>query len=430
VSTIQSIRGMNDILPDETGSWQRVEDICQDLASQYGYQEIRFPLIEKTELFKRTVGEVTDIVEKEMYTFDARNGESLSLRPEGTAGCVRAVLQNGLLGQGLQRLWYQGPMYRHERPQKGRYRQFHQFSLEAFGADSSLIEVEHLAFMWELWAKLGLQDNVSLEINSLGSTDCRQRFKAALVDYLTDHESMLDEDSKRRLTTNPLRILDSKNPDMQELIKSAPQFMDYWSEQTAERFKNVTDQLEFLAIPFTVNQRLVRGLDYYSHTVYEWTTQDLGAQGTLCAGGRYDSLIPMLGGKLTGAVGFALGLERILLLLKQADKSLLKNLSSRTIYLVLMGDNAEQHGVKLARQMRQAIAEGVIIMDASSGSSFKSQFKRADKSGAAYALVLGEDEVSANTVSLKYLRDASQQQVTMPVDSMIEHLKKEIVKNG
>ena len=423
ISSIQAIRGMNDILPDSVSGWQQVEKISTALACQYGYQEIRFPLVEKTELFKRSVGAVTDIVEKEMYTFTSRSGDSLSLRPEGTAGCVRAALQHGLLNQGgVHRLWYCGPMYRHERPQKGRYRQFNQFSLEAFGIASPLIEVEQIAFMWDLFSRLGLADKVCLELNTLGTSECRENYKKTLVDYFNRHKDQLDEDSIRRLGENPLRILDNKNPELRDLIAGAPQFDDFWSEDSREHFKQVQLHLTQLGIPFVLNSRLVRGLDYYSHTVYEWTTSELGAQGTVCAGGRYDKLVTYLGGSPVPAVGFAMGLERLILLLQTVNSDLLVPPSS-DIYFIVVGEQAEQEVLSLVAKMRADLPRLSITVNLHGG-SFKTQFKRADKSGARYACILGDTEVSQGVIALKDLRDKSVGQVDLSVSELILKLKK------
>ena len=423
VVSVQAIRGMNDILPDEIYWWNEVERSAEMLAAQFGYREIRFPLVEKTELFKRSVGEVTDIVEKEMYTFPARSGGSLSLRPEGTAGCVRAAVQHGLLNQGaISRLWYSGPMYRHERPQKGRYRQFHQFSLEAFGIASPLIEVEQIAFMWQLFSLLGLTDRVVLELNTLGSSACRARYKTALVDYFEQHKSQLDEDSLRRLETNPLRILDSKNSQMQSLIANAPQFQDYWSDESRQHFMDVQSHLNVLEIPFSLNSRLVRGLDYYSHTVYEWTTTALGAQGTVCAGGRYDKLVTLLGGGEVPAVGFALGMERLILLL-QAVRSDVVRKKECDVYCIVVGEKAESKIMAVAQQIRAQLPTLSLVVNLHGG-SFKTQFKRADKSGAQYACILGDDEVEQGTVAWKNLRNAAAEQMVLPVTELIEKIKK------
>jgi histidyl-tRNA synthetase len=423
VSLLQAIRGMNDILPKQTAWWQYIETLCAELAHQYGYREIRFPLVEKTELFKRSVGEVTDIVEKEMYTFPARNGDSLSLRPEGTAGCVRACLEHGLIARGVQRLWYSGAMYRHERPQQGRYRQFHQFGLEIYGVDSVVAEAEQIAFMWRFFNYLGIQDQVKLELNSLGSQQCRQLYKDALVDYFSGHSEKLDEDCARRLTTNPLRILDSKNPDMQELVANAPKFEDYLSDESKSSFAKLRKILDSFHIPYELNSRLVRGLDYYSHTVYEWTTSELGAQGTICAGGRYDKLVELLGGKPTSAVGFAIGLERLILLLQNTHKDRSPTVSV-DVYFVLVGEDALHQGLLLAERLRAEMPQLNVIIN-SQGGSFKSQFKRADKLGARFALVLGDEEIKQDVITLKYLRDNEKAQVTMAFEQVVELLNKE-----
>lgn len=423
MSSIQAIRGMNDILPSQTAWWQYVETLCSELARQYGYREIRFPIVEKTELFKRAVGEVTDIVEKEMYTFDARNGDSLSLRPEGTASCVRAGLQHGLITHGVQRLWYNGPMYRHERPQKGRYRQFHQFGLELFGVESVAAEAEQLAFMWRFFGYLGLHEYVTLELNSLGSQQCRQHYKEALVKYFRQHEDSLDEDCQRRLESNPLRILDSKNPEMQSLIAAAPEFSDHLSDESTASFSQLQQFLQDLDIPYQLNTRLVRGLDYYSDAVYEWKTDALGAQGTVCAGGRYDKLVDLLGGKPTSAVGFALGIERLILLL-QVKHSQNSPAVSLDVYFVLVGEHALQHGLRVAEHLRSELPHLNITINAHGG-SFKSQFKRADKLGARFALVLGDNEIQQGVLSLKFLRNNEKEQLTLPIDEIIQVLKKE-----
>ena len=401
----QAIRGMNDLLPSDLPLWHWLESVCRRVVSQYAYQEIRFPVLEKTALFKRTVGEVTDIVEKEMYTFEDRNGDSLSLRPEGTAACVRAALQGGLLHNAVSRLWYMGPMYRHERPQKGRYRQFHQFGVESFGVSGVRMEVEQLLLTHRLFHELGLLENVSLKINSLGSAACRSEYQTALVAFLRQHEASLDEDSKRRLLTNPLRILDSKNPDVQALLVDAPSLQDYWSDDSRAHFDELCTLLKIVGIDFIVDNTLVRGLDYYCHTVYEWVTDDLGAQGTVCAGGRYDGLVEMLGGKSTPAVGFSIGLERLVLLLQTK-----KNLSyCADAYCVLVGEAAEHQGMSVAESIRNACPNLNLEVNVKGG-SFKSQLKRADKSGAAYALIIGDDELNTGKVTVKNLRHNQEQQ--------------------
>jgi len=401
---IQAIRGMNDILPTQTPYWQYLEEALIRLVSRYGYQEVRLPVLERTILFKRTIGEVTDIVEKEMYTFIDRNEDQLSLRPEGTAGTVRACIEHGLLDQ-QQRLWYLGPMFRRERPQKGRYRQFYQFGVEAFGMSGPDVDVEQILMMARFWQEIGIDNHLQLEINSLGTSESRQRYREILVQYFTEHQSSLDEDSQRRLSTNPMRILDSKNPEMRELIDAAPLLADYLDEESKAHFAQFRKLLDVAGVKYIINPHLVRGLDYYGKTVYEWTTNQLGAQGTLCAGGRYDVLVETLGGKSTPAVGFAMGLERVVLLME----SVFVPDHQPHIYMILVGDAAVESGVILAEQLRSAMPELRVIVN-SGGGSFKSQFKRADKSGARLALILAEDEIAQGNVSLKYLRDERDQE--------------------
>jgi histidyl-tRNA synthetase len=405
-NTIQAVRGMNDILPGDTAAWQHLEDTLRDVVHAYGYHEIRLPLLEKTELFKRSIGEVTDIVEKEMYTFDDRNGDSLTLRPEGTAGCVRACMEHGLLHNQMHRLWYAGPMFRHERPQKGRYRQFHQLGVEAFGMPGPDIDAEIIFMTARMWERLGLQGAV-LQINSLGTPDARAAYREALVEYLRGHADQLDADSARRLDSNPLRILDSKNPDMQAVISAAPRLPDYLDEESRVHFEGLCALLDAAGLDYEINPRLVRGLDYYSKTVFEWVTDRLGAQGTICAGGRYDGLVEFLGGKPAPAVGFAVGLERLLGLLEAGGVELPVN--EPHVYMVLSGALAEHSGLLLADQLRTAIP-GLRLQTNCGGGSFKSQFKRADRSGAAYALVMGDDEAAQERVLLKPLRERSEQQ--------------------
>jgi histidyl-tRNA synthetase len=400
---------MNDILPAETPRWQFVEGVFRDLMATYGYTEIRLPSVEKTELFKRSIGEVTDIVEKEMYTFEDRNGDSLTLRPEGTAGCVRACIQNGLLHNQLQRLWYMGPMFRHERPQKGRYRQFHQLGVEAFGFAGPDIDAELIAMTARLWDKLGMTDEVRLEINSLGSAEARHAYRDTLVEYLQQHRAKLDEDSLRRLDTNPLRILDSKNPEMQAMIEAAPKLMEHLDAESREHFETLCRLLEAMGIEYQINPRLVRGLDYYSKTVFEWVTDRLGAQGTVCAGGRFDGLLEQLGARATPAMGYALGMERLVALLE--DKPLPDHYFPHA-YLLLAGDDAELQGRVLAEQLRDALPALRLLVN-NGGGSFKSQMKRADKSGAQLALILGEDEINKQQISVKNLRQDAEQQIVM-----------------
>jgi histidyl-tRNA synthetase len=405
---IQSIRGMNDLLPEQSATWQYLEKIVADVLSRYSYREIRFPILEQTELFKRAVGEVTDIVEKEMYSFEDRNGDSLSLRPEGTAGCVRACTQNGLLHNQTQRLWYTGPMFRHERPQKGRLRQFHQIGVEAFGLTGPDIDAELLLITANLWKALKIDHAVSLQINSLGTSSDRAQYRAALVDYLTARKSQLDEDSQRRLDSNPMRILDSKNQDTQALLNDAPKLADYIDDESREHFEQLCAVLDAANISYQINPRLVRGLDYYSKTVFEWVTNHLGAQGTVCAGGRYDGLVEQLGGKPCPGVGFAMGVERLVLLLDEL--AVVPDSIAQTVdlYLVAVG-NVELEALVLAENLRSQ-CPGIRLECHCGGGSFKSQMKKADKSGASIALILGEDEAASGTIGVKYLREDIVQQ--------------------
>ena len=406
---LQAVRGMNDILPERTPSWQHLEDTLRRVIQSYGYREIRLPLLEKTELFKRSIGEVTDIVEKEMYTFEDRNGDSLTLRPEGTAGCVRACMEHGLLHNQLQRLWYAGAMFRHERPQKGRYRQFHQIGVEAFGMEGPDIDAEIIFMTAQLWKALDLRGAV-LQINSLGTPVARLAYREALVDYFRGCVADLDEDSRRRLDSNPLRILDSKNPQMKVSIDAAPQLPDYLDAESRGHFDGLRALLDAAGIDYVVNPRLVRGLDYYGKTVFEWVTDRLGAQGTICAGGRYDGLVEYLGGRPTPAVGFALGLERLIALLEAEGVELPD--SSPHAYLVLSGEQGVRRGMVFAGELRDAV-KGLRLLTNCGGGSFKSQFRRADKSGAAIALVIGDDEAEYGQVTLKPLRGESAQE-TLP----------------
>lgn len=405
--SIQAIRGMNDILPSDSPYWQKIEACLYRIARNYGYQEIRLPIVESTHLFKRSIGEVTDIVEKEMYTFDDRNGDSLSLRPEGTAVCVRAALQHGMLHRQSQRLWYTGPMFRHERPQKGRYRQFFQMGVEAFGLPGPDIDAELILMTARFWRELGLHDQIKLQLNSLGTLESRQRYRQVLIDYFEKHQDQLDEDSQRRLHSNPLRILDSKNPDMQALITAAPNLLDYIDEESQQHFQQLQQLLTAAGIDYQINPRLVRGLDYYSHTVFEWVTDTLGAQGTVCAGGRYDSLVSQLGGKDCPAVGFALGLDRLVLLYQQQQQ--LDTEQFADIYVIMVGDKALPVGIGLTEQLREQFPQ-LRIVNHCGGGSFKSQFKKADKSGADIALLLGDDEIEQQQVSIKFLREQKDQQ--------------------
>lgn len=420
VAKIRAIRGMNDILPEHIAIWQRIEGVLRTLVRQYGYQEIRFPILEKTELFKRCIGCVTDIVEKEMYTFLDRNSDSLSLRPEGTAGCVRAGIDQGLLYKQIRRWWYLGPMFRHERPQKGRYRQFHQFGVEVFGLARPHIDAELILMTARLWDKLGLKHQLNLQINSLGSAVARKAHKESLVNYFTKHFNQLDEDSQRRLQTNPLRILDSKNPTMQKLVESAPQILDFLDEDSQQDFAILQDILKKADICFTINPRLVRGLDYYNKTVFEWVmVAEQVAQNTVCAGGRYDSLVEQLGGHSTPAVGFAIGLERVISLLPKLD---VIQTEAPEIYFITIGDNARQKGLILAEYLRTTFPRVNLILDVS-GDGIKSQFKRADKSAARFAVILGDDEVKSDTFIIKDLREKKPQEI-ISQDQMVSKLQR------
>lgn len=406
---IQAIRGMNDLLPGDSPCWQFFESKVRQLMVRYGFDEIRTPMVEQTALFARSIGEVTDIVEKEMYTFEDRNGDSLTLRPEGTASCVRAAMEHGLLHNQTQRLWYQGPMFRHERPQKGRYRQFHQVGVETYGFEGPDIDAEVILLSARLWQELGLTQHVTLELNSLGSVEARSAYRDTLVSYFEQHREVLDDDSLRRLSSNPLRILDSKNPAMAEMLKDAPRLMDHLDDASREHFEQLTALLEAAGIHYVINPRLVRGLDYYCRTVFEWTTEALGSQGTVCAGGRYDGLVEQLGGKPTPAVGFALGIERLILLLDTLELVPEAAMGGCDVYLVPMDDNASLSALTLAEQLRSQLPTLRLQLHCGGG-SFKSRMKKADKSGASIALLIGEDERLAETVTLKFLREEREQQ--------------------
>ncbi|ENT7208325.1 histidine--tRNA ligase [Vibrio parahaemolyticus] len=404
--TIQAIRGMNDCLPTQSPLWQKLENTVKNVISAYGYNEVRMPIVEETNLFSRAVGEETDVVSKEMYTFDDRNGDSLTLRPEGTAGCVRSCIQNSLINRDEQRLWYMGPMFRHERPQKGRYRQFHQCGVEVFGLNGPDVDAELIMMTARLWRELGINKHVRLELNSIGSQEDRADYRTALVAFLEQHIDVLDEDCKRRMHTNPLRVLDTKNPDIQAILGDAPRLSEYLGEESKAHFAGLCELLDAAGIEYTVNERLVRGLDYYNRTVFEWITESLGAQGTVCGGGRYDGLVEQLGGKPTPAVGFAMGLERLVLMLETLELTDVRR--SVDVYLVTAGEGTMMAGMKLAEQLREAIS-GVRVMNHFGGGNFKKQFKRADKVGAVVALVLGENEVADNTVVLKDLVGGEQE---------------------
>ena len=418
-NNIQAIRGMHDVLPDQTPLWQYAEKILRDVLGSYGYSEIRLPIVEKTELFKRSIGEVTDIVEKEMYTFDDRNGDSLTLRPEGTAGCLRACLEHGLLHNQVHRLWYYGPMYRHERPQKGRYRQFIQLGVETYGMSGPDIDAELILLMDRLWKKLGVRDKVRLQLNSLGTIAERLVYRETLVKYFQAHLSKLDEDSLRRLETNPLRILDTKNPAMLQLVANAPELMAYLGGESLSHFKTLTATLDDLGISYEITTRLVRGLDYYSKTVFEWVTDELGSHGTVCAGGRYDGLIEQLGGKPNFAVGFAMGIERLLALIEVSGN--LPQTRAVDVFMIRVGDAAEQEGMRFAELIRNEVP-GLKLQVNCGGGSFKSQFKKADKIGAEYAIILGDDEVSRGEFSIKSLR-SEQAQKTLTQEQTITFLQ-------
>ncbi|MDR0805663.1 MAG: histidine--tRNA ligase [Enterobacteriaceae bacterium] len=406
---IQAIRGMNDYLPEETALWQPIERVLKQVLASYGYGEIRTPIVEQTPLFKRAIGEVTDVVEKEMYTFEDRNGDSLTLRPEGTAGCVRAGIEHGLVYNQEQRVWYIGPMFRHERPQKGRYRQFHQIGAEVFGLQGPDIDAELIMLTARWWRELGIAEHVTLELNSIGSLDARAKYKEALTAYLEQFKDQLDEDCQRRMYSNPMRVLDSKNPDVQALLNDAPTLPDYLDEESKQHFAGLCAFLDNAGISYKINPRLVRGLDYYNRTVFEWVTNSLGAQGTVCAGGRYDGLVEQLGGHSAPGVGFAMGLERLVLLVQavnpdfNADKAV-------DVYLISSGEGTQMAAMTLAETLRDA-APQLRLMTNYGGGNFKKQFARADKWGAHIALVLGETEVAAGQVVVKDLRNGEQQTI-------------------
>ncbi|MCP4992398.1 MAG: histidine--tRNA ligase [Gammaproteobacteria bacterium] len=411
---IQAIRGMHDILPEQSPLWLFLEDAVRDVVERYGYRQLRTPIVEMTDLFKRSIGEVTDIVEKEMYTFEDRNGDSLTLRPEGTACCVRAGIEHGLFHNQTQRIWYQGPMFRHERPQRGRYRQFQQIGVENYGMTGPDADLEVILISHRFWKALGLHD-LELQINTLGIAEERASYRNLLTAYLSDRKSALDEDSLRRLESNPLRILDSKNPAMRELIAAAPKLMDSLGEASRAHFDSLCRGLEDAGVTYTVNPQLVRGLDYYSLTVFEWVTDQLGAQGTVCAGGRYDGLVEQLGGRPTPAVGFAMGVERLVALLEANPPDQLA--SSLDAYFVLVGEKPQEQGIILAEQLRDQLPL-LRLMTHCGGGSFKSQFKKADRSGAKYALILGDDELNRGVVGVKFLRDASADQQEVALDQL------------
>ncbi|MEO6698554.1 MAG: histidine--tRNA ligase [Paraperlucidibaca sp.] len=406
MSRLSAIRGMNDILPDATPRWQQLETQLRSLMQRYGYREIRLPVVEPTPLFQRAIGEVTDIVEKEMYCFEDRSGESITLRPEGTAGCVRACLEHGLTHNQSPKLWYTGPMFRYERPQKGRYRQFHQFGIETFGQAGADMDAELIVMTARLWRELGISDAVTLELNSLGELDARAAFRQALVKYLEQFRTQLDDDSQRRLTTNPLRILDSKDPGTQAILKNAPTLADYLDDDSKAHFAELCAHLDACGVSYRINPNLVRGLDYYNKTVFEWVTTALGAQGTVCAGGRYDGLVEQLGGQATPAVGCAIGLERLVLLLEALVPSATE--AEADVFVMGLGEGSSVTAMTLSEQLRNALPEARIVYNCGGG-SVKSQFRKADKSGAVMALVLGESEIATDTVAVKWLREQREQ---------------------
>ncbi|MBK8534331.1 MAG: histidine--tRNA ligase [Candidatus Competibacteraceae bacterium] len=414
----QAIRGMNDILPSESALWQGLEATVREVLAAYDYHEIRLPIVERTELFARSIGEVTDIVEKEMYTFADRNDESLSLRPEGTAGCVRACIEHGLLHHQTQRLWYAGPMFRYEKPQKGRYRQFHQVGVEAYGMAGPDIDAELICLTARLWRRLGIRE-VTLQLNSLGSSAARAAYRERLVAYFETRRTELDEDSQRRLHTNPLRILDTRNPAMRGVVAEAPVLLDHLDTESQIHFAELRALLDSAGITYEINPRLVRGLDYYCKTVFEWVTDTLGAQGTICAGGRYDGLIEQLSGPAVPGIGFAMGLERLVAMLVAAGYSGAD--PNPHAYLIMVGDAAQRQGLVLAEQLREQLP--LRLRMNCGGGGFKAQFRRADHSGARFALILGEDEIKAGTVAIKPLRETQGEQVTLSQDQVAAHLR-------
>ena len=412
---------MNDILPEVSGTWRYLESLVQEIVESYGYSEIRLPLMEHTELFKRSIGEVTDIVEKEMYTFLDRNGESLTLRPEATAGMVRAGMTNGLFHNQKQKLWTSGPMFRYERPQQGRYRQFYQFDVEAVGYPGPDVDAELIIMSARMWRRLSIT-NIGLQINSLGSPAVRGNYRNALVKYFSGVKNQLDEDSIRRLEQNPLRILDSKNPDMQTIVEAAPVMLDYLDEDSAAHFDGLKALLDAAGVKYTVNPRLVRGLDYYSQTVFEWVTDALGAQGAVCSGGRYDGLVEKLGGRATPAIGWAMGIERLVALFEASGG--VAPASCVDVYIAALGDGPLERAFSLAENLRDSIA-GIRIEMNLGGGSLKSQMKRADKSGAEIALILGEQELAEGSVGLKAMRSTEEQE-SVAIDQLAETLKKKL----
>ena len=416
---IQAIRGMNDCSPTESPLWQWIEGQVRQILSSYGYSEVRMPIVESTPLFARAIGEVTDVVSKEMYTF-WDNDEQLTLRPEGTAGCVRAAIEHGWIYNNEQRLWYMGPMFRHERPQKGRYRQFHQAGVEVFGIATPEIDAELIILTARLWKALGIDKHVSLQLNSIGSLEARANYRSALVAFLENHQDLMSEEEKERLVKNPLRILDTKNQALQDVLDGAPKLLDYLDDESREHFAQLCGLLDAVGIQYEINPKLVRGLDYYNKTVFEWVTSALGAQGTVCGGGRYDGLVEQLGGHATSGVGFAMGLERLVLLVQEVNKSIPVK-SAVDIYVVYQGEGTTLAAFQLAEKLRSELPHLSTMLHCSGG-NFKKQFRRADKSGATLALVLGESEVQTNQVVVKHLLGTAEQQ-TIDVANLIEHVK-------
>lgn len=411
---LQAVKGMNDILPKDTPVWQAVETAFKALMDRYSYQEIRFPIVENTDLFKRTIGDRTDIVEKEMYTFeDAKNGDSLTLRPEGTACCMRAGIEHGLFHNQIQRLWYTGPMFRHENPQKGRYRQFYQFGVEVIGLAGPDIDAEIILMMARFWKELGLSDHIKLQLNSLGTVKSRTIYRQVLVAYLKANQHILDEDSERRLYENPMRVLDSKNPGMQGMIANAPNILEYLDEETKNHFDQLCQILDDAGVSYEINPRLVRGLDYYTHTVFEWVTDALGTQNAVCAGGRFDDLVALLGSKATPGIGFAMGIERLIALIEKFNPSIKADVAPH-VYLMSVGTEPEKQAILLAEKLRTALPKLKLLMHCGGG-VLKNQFKKADKSGAKIALVLGETELENKTVIIKFLREEKPQETMSQV---------------
>ncbi len=418
---IQAIRGMNDLLPEDTSVWQQVESVLRQTLSSYGFNEVRMPIVEKTNLFCRAIGEVTDVVEKEMYSFEDRSGDHLSLRPEGTAGCVRSCLEHNLIYNQEQRLWYMGPMFRHERPQKGRYRQFHQMGCEVFGLDGPDIDAQLISLTYTIWKKLGIEKELELQLNSLGSAEERLAYKVDLVKFLEAHFEDLDEDCKRRTYTNPLRVLDTKDEKVIEILKNAPKLSDYFGEQTRNHFEGLRKFLDNLGIKYVLNDRLVRGLDYYNLTVFEWVTTALGSQGTVCGGGRYDSLVEQLGGAPTKAVGFGMGMERLILLLTTLEK--IKPNSNVDVYVLGSGENSELKMLEVSNLLRDALPTAR-VMTHCGGGNFKKQFKKADKLGAKVAVIIGEAEIANNSVTIKNMTDKDAEQFECPVAQATDAIAK------